>query len=340
VTPRLRVASTAHGHWYDRLLYTPMRDRVVGMPAPLGALADGSTDLDDVELLHLHWPEWFGFDDPAAHAGLLDTLADHGIPIVWTAHNLTPHDRNPAVYDPIYQQWADGADAVIHHSEWGRTRMMTRYRFRPDCRHEVIAHGHFGDLWPLATTLSRTEAEARLGLPPAPLRIGLVGAPRVDKHVVEFLDGVTRSSRTDIQVVCWSLRLDETAPVDDRIAVAEHYRGVNDAVYATRLAACDLLAFPFDPDGDMLATGTIADAIGTGTPALISDWPFLTEMLGEAGLPTGHIAADIAAALDALTVESVAAARDAIGALRPRFDWAPLATRTADLFDRVVLAEP
>ncbi len=340
VTPKLRVASTAHGHWYDRLLYAPMQDRVVGLAAPLGVLADGTTDLDDIELLHLHWPEWFGFDDPAVHAGLVATLADRGIPVVWTAHNLTPHDRNPEVYDPIYQQWADTADAVIHHSEWGRDRMLARYRFRPDCRHEVIAHGHFGELWPLATTLSRAEAETRLGLAPAPLRIGLVGAPRVDKRVVEFLEGVRQATRTDIQVVCWSLRIDESAPDDDRIAVAEHYRGVNDAVYATRLAACDLLAFPFDPDGDMLATGTIADAIGTGTPALVSDWPFLTEMLGDAGIRSGHTAPEIAAALDALTPESVARAETAIAALKSEFDWAPLATRTADLFDRVVLAEP
>ena len=285
VTPRLRVASTAHGHWYDRLLYAPITDRVLGMPSPLGALADPATDLDDVELLHLHWPEWFGFDDPAVHRDLIATLADRGIPVVWTAHNLTPHDRRPEVYDPIYQLWAETADAVIHHSEWGRDRMLARYRFRPDCRHEVIPHGHFGDLWPLATTLTRAEAETRLGLTPTGIRIGLVGAPRVDKRVLAFLDGVTQCSRTDIEVVCWSLRIDETAPVDDRIAVAEHYRGTNDATYATRLAACDVLAFPFDPDGDMLATGTIADAIGTGIPALVSDWPFLAEMLGDAGHP-------------------------------------------------------
>ena len=340
VTPLLRVASTAHGHWYDRLLYEPMADRVRGIAAPIGVLADPTVDLDDVELLHLHWPEWFGFDDASAHAELIATLADRGIPVVWTAHNLTPHDRRPDVYDPIYQQWATAADAVIHHSDYGRERMLARYSFRPECRHETIVHGHFGDLWPAAHTMTRAEAEHRLGFEPTNIRIGLVGAPREDKKVLEFLDAVTGCTREDIQVACWSLRIDQTAPDDPRIVVADRYRGVDDVSYATRLAACDVLAFPFDPDGDMLATGTVADAIGVGTPALVSEWPFLTEMLGDAGIPCGHQAADITRTLDSLTRADVDNAAAAMRALRPSFDWAPLALRTADLFDRVVLDEP
>ena len=340
VTPLLRVASTAHGHWYDRLLYAPMADRVRGMHAPIGVLADRSVELDDVEVLHLHWPEWFGFDDPSVHAELIAQLAERGIPIVWTAHNLTPHDRRPEVYDLIYQQWATAADAVIHHSEYGRARMLARYSFRPACRHETIVHGHFGDLWPAAHTMTRAEAEKRLGFEPTNIRIGLVGAPRDDKKVLEFLDAVTQCAREDIQAACWSLRIDETAPADPRIVVAGRYRGVDDVTYATRLAACDVLAFPFDPEGDMLATGTIADAIGVGIPALISDWPFLTEMLGDAGIPCGHRAADMTAALDSLTRADVDTAAAAMHSLRPRFDWAPLSHRTADLFDRVVLDEP
>ncbi|MEO6469083.1 MAG: hypothetical protein ABIP21_08285, partial [Acidimicrobiia bacterium] len=75
-------------------------------------------------------------------------------------------------------------------------------------------------------------------------------------------------------------------------------------------------------------------------PALVSEWPFLTEMLGGAGSPCGHTASTIAAALDSLTRADVDTAAAAMRALRASFDWAPLAARTADLFDRVVLAEP
>jgi glycosyltransferase involved in cell wall biosynthesis len=140
--------------------------------------------------------------------------------------------------------------------------------------------------------------------------------------------------------VCWSLAWGETAPEDPRIAIAERYRHADEATYSARLAACDALALPFDPAGDMLATGTLADAIGVGLPALVSDWPFLTEMLGDAGIRVGHTAAEITPALDALTREQLDAARRAMTALRPRYSWEPIATRTADLFERVVLDEP
>lgn len=340
ITPTLRVASTAFGHWYDRSLYAPLEDRVVELAAPLGIQADPSVPLADVELLHLHWPEWFGFDDPEFHEDLLARLADRGVPVVWTAHNLTPHDRNEAAFDPIYQRWAETAAGVIHHSAWGRDRMLARYRFGPDCRHEVIPHGHFGALWPTVATTTRAEAEARLGLPPTGIRIGLVGAPRTDKHVGEFLQAVTQCTRDDIQVVCWSLAWGEDVPDDPRIVIAEQYRHADERTYSTRLAACDAIAFPFDPAGDMLATGTVADAIGVGIPALVSDWPYLTETLGAAGRRIGHTAAEITPALDALTRADLDAARDAMHALRPTFDWAPLAERTFDLFERVVLDEP
>src|SRR6185312_3040448 len=99
----------------------------------------------------------------------------------------------------------------------------------------------------------------------------------------------------DVQLVCWSLGLGDEVPDDPRIAVAEPYRGCEPATYATRLAACDVLALVFAPDGEMLATGTAADAQGVGLPALISDWPYLVEVLGAGGIPSGHTAESIAA---------------------------------------------
>lgn len=337
VTPLLRVASSAHGHHYHRSLYGPLRDRVRAVPSPLGPLGDRSVPLAALDLFHLHWPEWLAFDDLDAHRQLIATLADAGIPVVWTAHNLTPHDRRPDVWDPIYGAWAAAVAAVIHHSRWGRDRMLARYRFAPRARHVVIPHGHFGDLW--ADRPSRAEAEARLGLPPTPpggLRIGLVGAPRPDKRVGAFLAGFAACRRDDLQVACWSLAPGERAPDDPRIVAAEVYRGVPPGEYAARLACCDLLALPFDPEGDMLATGTAADALGVGIPALVSDWPFLTETLGDAGVPCGHTAEAVRAALEDLDAATVEAARAAACARRDELRWDRLAERTLACFEQVL----
>jgi hypothetical protein len=336
VTPALRVASSALGH-YDDSLYDALAGPVVRRPSPIGAFASRRVTLDQLDLFHLHWPEWFAFEDLELHRRLIDQLADHELPVVWTAHNLTPHARRPDVFDPIYQAWAESVDAVIHHSAYGEARMRARYRFGPDTRHVVIPHGHFGNLYLPAAAAPRAEVEAELGLVPCRWRIGLVGDTRVDKKVQAFLEGVAASNRDDLQVACWSLGPDDVVPDDPRIVVAERYERVDAEVYARRLAACDLLALPFDPDGDMLATGVAADVIGLGLGALVSEWGYLTEALGDAGIPCGHTAASVAAALDGLTDEQVVASQTASRALQAERAWPVVAEGTLALFDEVVL---
>jgi glycosyltransferase involved in cell wall biosynthesis len=168
------------------------------------------------------------------------------------------------------------------------------------------------------------------------LRIGLVGAPRADKLVDEFLEGVRRSRRTDLKVVCWSLDADDRVPVDPRIAIAEPYAMVDEATYALRLSACDAIALPFRPDGDMLGTGTVFDAIGVGLVSLTSDWDFLTEMLGDGGIVVGHRADDIAAALDSLDDERIAAARAATLDRREHVLWSDIGARTIEVFEDAI----
>jgi glycosyltransferase involved in cell wall biosynthesis len=333
VTPKLRIASTAHDHHYHRSLYTPMADRVVTRPSPLGSFADPTVPLDEIDVFHLHWPEWLAFDDLDEHRRIADRLDEAGIPVVWTAHNLTPHAKQPDRFDRVYALWAERVNAVIHHSHWGRAKLTERYAFAADVHHEVIPHGHFGGLW--AETLARIDraaVERALGFTPCALRIGIVGAPRSEKLVREFCAGFAASSRSDIQLAVWSRAHGEELADDPRIVASETYRGVDAATYATRLAACDLLALPFDPGGEMLATGTVGDAIGVGLPVLGSDWGFLVEYLGAARLSIGGAtSAEVTAAIDSLRVEQVRAARAATLALQPEFDWSNIAERTLEL---------
>ncbi|MFZ4519948.1 MAG: hypothetical protein ACOYOP_16275 [Microthrixaceae bacterium] len=335
VEPKLRVASSAHGHHYHRSLYGPLAGHVWDRPSPWGPLGDGSVDPDTVDLFHLHWPEWVAFDDEGTHRAVIEDLSARRVPVVWTAHNLTPHDRRPEVYDPIYRRWNEAAAAVIHHSHVGRERFLARYGPGGErTRHVVIPHGHFGGLW-ADHRPTRTEAEAALGLEPCALRVGLVGAPRADKDVVGFLRAAARSSRADLQVVCWSLLGEEVAevPDDPRLAVAEPYVMVDDATYALRLAACDALALPFDPAGDMAATGTVFDAIGTGLPALCSTWDYLAEVLGDAAVVVGDGPEEIAAALDALDADRLDVARGVLLLRRDELVWDQVAARTLALFE-------
>ena len=340
VTPLIRLGSTELAHHYSRSLYRPMADRVVAGPSPVGWNAVADPGFRHLDLLHLHWPEWLAFDDLAAHEAIIAELADHDIPVVWTAHNLAPHAKQPEVFEPIYAAWAAAVSAMIHHSAWGEAQFRDRYRCDPACRHEVIPHGHFGDLWQRAGLPAREEAQRRLGLDPVPLRIGIVGAPRVEKLVQVALDAVAACGRDDLELVCWSLGPDDVVPDDPRIAIAERYREVDRPTYATRLASCDVLALVFDPDGEMLTTGSAADAMGLGRPALRSEWGYLVEHLGAAGIPVGHTVDSVAAALDALTEDRLAVARAAAAVRKDALGWPVLADRTVSLLERVLQRLP
>ncbi len=337
VTPKLRVASTAFGHPYDRSLYGPISHRVSERSPWFLPSAVRTLPLEHTDLFHLHWPEWIAAADLDVHRSLIGALKERRVPIVWTAHNLTPHLKAPELYDAIYQLRATAVDAVIHHSRSGEGAMRRRYRFPGTTRHEVIAHGHFGDLYEGVERMTKAELEAQLGLSPAKIRIGIFGAPRQEKKVIEFLEGVAASRRDDIQVVCWSLAPGQVAPDDQRIAVAEEYRMIDVATYAKRLAACDLVALPFDPDGEMLATGLVADVVGMGLGAMVSEWPYLAETIGDGSIACGHTAESVARAIDALTDEQIAASQRSSRARQTELAWPGLAATTFQLFEDVVL---
>ena len=137
--------------------------------------------------------------------------------------------------------------------------------------------------------------------------------------------------------MCWSLGPDDVVPDDPRIAVAEPYAMVDVDLYARRLAACDLLALPFDPDGEMLATGVASDVIGLG----------LRRAGVGVGLPRRACSARPASRWATRSRaspppstrsrrEQIAEAQAASRALQDEQSWSVVAERTLALFEDVV----
>jgi hypothetical protein len=326
VTPKLRVLTTERAHHYHRTILDPLvaAGDVVDEQVSRSRLPGDLADLARWDLFHLHWPEWYLGPDVARHRAAVERLRSAGVRIVWTQHNLVPHDRDPRLPE-IYAVWAGAADGVVHHSEHGRRRVEERYRYRDDAVHRVIPHPHFGHLMGLDD-----EAEGSAGERTGPIRLGILGAPRPEKDTQGVLDAFAATTRTDLELHVWSLRGDEAVPDDPRIH-AEAYRTVDRAVYDERLRSLDALVLPFT-DGDMLTTGTTGDVIGAGIAALVSGWGYLHEALGDAGIPYGD---DLTATLEGLDRPTLAAAATAARSLRPSSDTATVALAHLDLYETV-----
>jgi glycosyltransferase involved in cell wall biosynthesis len=306
VTPVLRVLTTAATHHYHRSVYDPLGASVLDRQVSMGRLLGDPGYLSAWDQFHLHWPEWsIGLGpDEGRHRAAIEALQEARVRIVWTQHNLVPHDKDPG-HGPVYEAWAAAADGVIHHSEYGRRRVQERYAFRPDAVHRVIPHVHFGHLGELDTPAPATEEAT------GPIRLGVVGAPRAEKDVQGVLDAFAATTRDDLELHVFSLGPGDVVPDDPRIT-AVRYEMVDRSVYDERLRSLDAIVLPF-AEGDMITTGTTGDVVGAGIAALVSDWGYLGEALGDAGIAYGD---DLAGAIERLDRRQLAAAAGAARDLR------------------------
>jgi glycosyltransferase involved in cell wall biosynthesis len=331
VKPLLRVMVSPNtiGHHYHRAIYDPLSGDVAEQPLPSTLPRDANTLaglLRSGDIFHLHWPEWFPGMHLEAHLELIGALKRAQVAVLWTMHNLLPHNKLP-VGEAIYGAWAGVVDAVAHHSEWGRAQALARYSFRSDAVHQVVPHPHFGHLAQRPAP-DRREVEQALGLRHGVLRLAVLGAPRREKRVDVVVEAVRACRRTDLEVLV-ALGPDEPVPEDPRIRAFPYSFSPRDQ-YDRLLRAADALILPFEPHG-MLTTGQVGDVVGYGLPAIVSDWAFLGEVLGEAAICYGQTAEDLARCLDGLQADQLAQAAARSEALRSAYAPQAVAGRLLSL---------
>ena len=332
VTPRLRVASTIHGHPYDRSLYDPLSNRVVATGA---GIPDDKLvrRLRDIDVLHMAWPEWWTGVDPQRTTEVLEQVKATCTAIVWTQHNLLPHFFKTDEAAASYQLWAEAAEAVIHHSEVGRDVALATYKYGSHTVHYIIPHGHWGREYEAVANSTREDVELSEGWAPSGLRVAVIGTPRVEKDLQLVVDAIAACRRDDIQLV---IRVDLSVAVpDDPRIIAEHGH-LDFSQYLRRMKAFDAVILPFAPSG-MLTTGTAFDCLGAGVAAITSDWDFFDETFEGADIRYGSTVEDLTRCLDELTPEDLSRSRQALIDRRPAFDWDPIANQTLAVLEAAAL---
>ncbi len=333
----VRVMTSVQGHRYDASLYGPLIGKVDQVPLPKSFPADETellAALDGVAHFHMHWPELTFGTDRSAHERLIEILEKRQIDIVWTQHNLLPHapDRS---WKAIYQLWADAARGLIHHSHWGMERTLAFRTYRPDAVHRVIRHGHWGALRINDEVLDREELARPYKMAPERTHLGVLGAPRSSKDIQLAVDGFLASSREDLDLSIFSLAEHESVPKHPRI-LGRPYKVASPHDYNRRLAFLDILLLPIRPDGAMLTTGLIGDAIAVAKPSIVSEWPFLTETFGEAAMVYGATADDLGRCLSELDTSTLDDRSDAVRALQDEYAWERSASQTLRLFQELL----
>jgi glycosyltransferase involved in cell wall biosynthesis len=207
--------------------------------------------------------------------------------------------------------------------------------YRPEAMHAVIRHGHWGALRVNDEVLDRDRLARPYRMAPERTHLGILGAPRSSKDIPLAVDGFLRSGREDLDLTIFSLADGESVPKHPRL-VGRPYSAVNRETYNRRLAYIDVMLIPIRPDGMMLTTGLVADAIAVGKPVIVSEWSFLTETLGDAGIVYGKSGEDLSRCLAELDLSTLDERSDAVRALQPKYTWEQSAEQTLGLFRDVV----
>jgi beta-1,4-mannosyltransferase len=324
---------------YQALLYAAAREHGIA-PVPMHApsqfaelppLAAGGHET----IAHLHWLHVItrGAESEAEARAQAATFLDQvdgylglGGHLVWTVHNILPHDTPY----PAVEAWLAGEIArrshAIHVMATSTSELVAPYYELPADRVFVVPHPGYGRAYP--DSISRLDARHELGLDPDELVGTLIGSIRPYKGLDELLDawallGVDRPRR--LLIAGMPLRGPAMAPLLERAALDPNVvldaRRIDAAEMQVFLRAADFAVLPYRR---VLNSGAVMLALTFGLPIIVPEGGGLEELVDPSYART-FVAGDaesLVAALrsipDLLTpaaraaAEAVAAARDPI----------------------------
>lgn len=109
-----------------------------------------------------------------------------GWKIIWTAHNLMPHENpHPRLEAVMMRFFVRRCDAVIAHGAAAKNAVLKRFEFLSAEKTFVIPHGHYSGYY--ANRIDRAGARSRLGLPDQAVVFLFFGQLRAYKEVSHLL---------------------------------------------------------------------------------------------------------------------------------------------------------
>ncbi|MDA0747144.1 MAG: glycosyltransferase [bacterium] len=243
-----------------------------------------------VDVLHLHWPHYLytkpDLNDTIARCteliGHLSRARMLGYKVVWTVHNLYPHESVNRDLDRLARlALVSLASSLIVHCDYARR--CVREQFYREEGVFTVPHGHFMDAYP--NTVSRADARGRLGLSEAQFVYLFFGNIRPYKGVERLIDTFCDLPGEDLALV---MAVKDTSPysieligraraADPRIRVfTEQFFPVED--FQVYLNAADVVVLPFV---DILTSGSAVTAMSFGRPVIVPEIGCLPELVDE-----------------------------------------------------------
>ncbi|OGG57261.1 MAG: hypothetical protein A3F84_24345 [Candidatus Handelsmanbacteria bacterium RIFCSPLOWO2_12_FULL_64_10] len=298
----------------------------------------------EYEVLHLNWlHHFYRADDLDAtlkrYARFVENLTFAralGYRIVWTMHNLYPHERpHPEVDHLARLLVCQMADAVIAHCEYA-AGLARRLFYRTGSLH-VIPHGHFIDVF--QNEVSREEARRRLGILDGAFVYLFFGNARAYKGIDRLIDTFRKVAEEDAALILmtrWGLNpaygkeVERMAGRDGRIRIFTSSFFQNDE-FQVYLNAADVVVLPFV---DVLTSGSAITAMSFGKPVILPRLGCLPELADDTMglLYDPEDATGLEKAIVEARKRDLKAAGRAAFARARALDWDGIAARVAEVY--------
>jgi beta-1,4-mannosyltransferase len=292
-----------------------------------------------VDVLHLNWPH-FLYDAPdlagqlARGADLVSNLAlarTLGYKIVWTMHNLYPHETLSHNLDRLVRSAITQlCSAVIVHCE--HARQLARQHFHRAEQLFVIPHGHFIDAYP--NTLDRHSARQQLGIDDECFVYLFFGNVRPYKGLETLLDVFQRLPGDRLRLLLaakvyndYGDRLVEQARQADPRILVQPSRFFANEEFQRFFNAADVAVLPFL---DVLTSGSAITALSFGVPVVVPAVGCLAELVDDpAGIVYDQQQPDaLYDAMLAMQLRDLGAARQAAYQRAQSLRWDEIARAT------------
>lgn len=238
----------------------------LGWTAPVTQVHDGSTNLAMQAVLRA--------------CEVLARAQSAGARLVWTVHNVLPHDRNVLIPELAMCHWlGNHADSVHIMAESTADLVRPFYSLDPQALVQ-IPHPSYAGVYP--TLPSRAEARRTLGIAPDTKLAVTAGTIRPYKGIDRILGLNMLAHETNLHFAVLGHFPGGVSPYEvvnalgNRGTVISEY--LSDSQLGMWLAAADICLCPYR---DILNSGSIELAATFGLPVVTSDLPALQQYVGE-----------------------------------------------------------
>ncbi len=297
------------------------------------------------DIVHLHWLPEFGwrqwrFLRALAFVSRLALLRLRGIPLVWTVHNLRPHEsRHPRLDWLLARTVAALSNGLIVHGQNARQQAIDTWRLRDPERFVVIPHPSYIGDYP--NHIDRPTARVRLGVKDSQVVFLFVGAVRPYKGVLELIQAFRQlaSDRAVLVIAGQPLNDEFRRKIETAGEGLDSVRFrpgfvPNDQIQVYMNAA-DVVVLPYR---HLLSSGAALLAMSFGKPCVGPAMGCLTDVLDDSGAFLYDPACETGLLESMRRVVEKADTLPAMGEYNRRkasqWTWAGAAAATRALYDR------